>query len=179
MRGKKTMKKILALLCAISLLTVQFVAFSAFAEAPPSPSVESVEETSLEETIEDDALNFVLPEDGAVLAKVNGVEILGSEVNRLFNNIASEYAMYGLDFNDSSLSEEILQLAYNSVIQKQVMLQNAAKLGIVAPSGDALESLKASVQEKHQDAVNAWVEELTPENATDIEKEAIQKKSTR
>lgn len=170
------MKKILALLCAICFMGSSFLTLNGYAEITPTPANEAVEENLTSEDNDNEEFNDLsLPEDAAIVAKVNGVEIFGREINRLFHNITREYAMYGLDFSDASLLEEVLQLAYNSVIQKHVLLQNAASLGVHAPTGEALETLQASVKERHQAAVNAWIEELTPENATDAEKESAQK----
>lgn len=121
--------------------------------------------------------SFVLPEEDAVLAKVNGTVIFGYDVNRLFHNLTNEYAMYGFDFSDPELLNDLLIMAFNSVIQKTLLLQNASSVNIVEPSAEEIETLKNDVTKRYKEAYDALISELTANAANDSEKQQIIEKA--
>jgi len=181
----KTMKKCLALLLAVLItFALPFRGVLAEQAAPAAAEPTATESAASEETAaapaesaapeqaaeapaEETVEPFTLPQNDQVLAKVNGTEIFGHDVNRLFTNLTTEYAKYGFDVKDPRFLKEMLGLAFQSVVQKTLLLQNAEKLGVGKPSEEELAKLKSDVEARYKEAYDGLIAERTPKDATD------------
>lgn len=65
----------------------------------------------------------------AVMATVNGAEILREEIDMIYSNLAATYAQYGYDTSDASFAAAMQAYALDYAVQLELMDQKAAEKG--------------------------------------------------
>lgn len=85
--------------------------------------------------------------DNQVVATVNGVDIVGSDLATSISQITTTAQLQGIDTTDPSVQTEIRGQAIEMLVNTEVLEQEAAERGIVVTDADVEARIAALVQE--------------------------------
>lgn len=110
-------------------------------------------------------------EEDITLALVNGSPILNSTFQPVFLNMKAYYEQYGLDFSDETVYNQLQDLLIEQLIQSEVILQEAAKLGIALTADEEAE-IEARIQADYDETKAYLRTQAESEGAEDIDARA-------
>lgn len=147
----KNMKWIIAAVLVVVLAVAAFVVFGGSKQDqqtmdPVVPTVVVTEEATEEPTAQPEATAEVTAEPvadtasadataeptadpKAVMATVNGTEVLREEIDLIYSNLVATYAQYGYDTSDASFAAAMQSYAVEYAVQLELMEQKAVEKG--------------------------------------------------
>ncbi|MRH41939.1 hypothetical protein GH741_04530 [Aquibacillus halophilus] len=142
------MKKIFLLMIVVLFLSIFLVACSDQEETEQENTDENTEEATsdTEETTPDteeeatpDVPEAETVDEDTIVATVNGEEINGSKYNQMYNQTLLMFQQYGQEASDAA---QVKEQTINSLIEQELLLQEAESKGIEASSSDVNENLE-------------------------------------
>jgi len=96
------------------------------------PTAEAAAEVTAEpaaDTASAEATAAPTADPKAVMATVNGTEVLREEIDLIYSNLVASYAQYGYDTSDPSFAAAMQRYAVEYAVQLELMEQKAAEKG--------------------------------------------------
>lgn len=192
----KNTKWIIAAVLAVALIVAAVVIFSGgqqdqqIANAASVPTTEATDTptdadvpaeataepdsstTSADATAEPEAEATADPK--AVMATVNGSEILREDIDLIYSNLASTYAQYGYDTSDETFVAAMQAYAVEYAVQLELMEQKAAENGFDQFTDDEKAEIEKQNAEEWASIVDMYVTYYggVTDESTDDEKAA-------
>ena len=114
-------------------------------------------------------------EEDAVLAVINGENVLQSQVDEFANQIISYYSQYGYDLSSEDNQSLVRQMAMESYIQKVFTTQESARLGLDQLTDEESQALSDTIESVYEGLIDQAMTAfgLTPaEDASEEDKAA-------